>query len=140
LNETKFWEFSTLSEKQIEGLDSVLNSDIPNLMAQLPSEKDTPESLRVKMGRMNNQANVPVPVAGNKFGKKDTVNDSNPFGYDEKDEENFWYVSCRCLVQTENLFSHCHWRGLYLIILLDFYEYLTIVLQGITRLSGSFTQ
>lgn len=92
LNETKFWEFSTLSEKQIEGLDHVLNTDIPNLMAQLPSEKDTPESLRVKMSGVNQQFDVPVPVTATKFGKKDTINDSNPFGYDEKDEDHYWYV------------------------------------------------
>ena len=92
LNETKFWEFSTLSEKQIEGLDSVLNVDIPNLMAQLPSERDTPESLRVKMGALNTQANVPTPMPGNKFGKKDLANENNPFGFDEKDEAHFWYV------------------------------------------------
>lgn len=63
-------------------------------MAQLPSEKDSPESLRVKMGALNTQANVPTPMTGNKFGKKDNIaNDSNPFGYDEKDEDNYWYVN-----------------------------------------------
>lgn len=91
LNETKFWEFSTLSEKQIEGLDTVLNHDIPALMAQLPSERDTPETLRVKMGGLRvNQSNVPTPMTANKFGKKDNGSDNNPFGYDENDEENYW--------------------------------------------------
>lgn len=90
LNETKFWEFSTLSEKQIEGLDQVLNTDLPALMAQLPSEKDTPASLRVKMIAGGNQDVVPTPMTANKFGKKDVGSDNNPFGYDEKDEENYW--------------------------------------------------
>lgn len=33
LNEVKFSEFSTLSQKQIDELDIVLNVDIPKLMA-----------------------------------------------------------------------------------------------------------
>ena len=61
-------------------------------MAQLPSEKDTPETLRAKMGNASNQTSVPIPVTTNKFGKKEAANDSNPFGYDEKDEEHYWYV------------------------------------------------
>jgi EH domain-containing protein 1 len=91
LNETKFWEFNTLSEKQIDALDNVLNTEIPALMAQLPSEKDTPASLRVKMGgRLGNQGIVPTPATANKYGKKDIGSDNNPFGYDEKDEEHYW--------------------------------------------------
>ena len=36
-------------------------------------------------------ANVPLPKTGNKFGKKDNM-ESNPFGYSQDDEANYWYV------------------------------------------------
>jgi EH domain-containing protein 1 len=92
LHETKFAEFNTLSEKQIADLDRVLNEDIPKLMEELPSEKDSPDIIRSKMGAAGGIAKVPVPVANNKFGKKETAHESNPFGYDEENED-YWYVS-----------------------------------------------
>jgi len=45
LKDTKFSEFHTLKEEQIALLDKCLMSDIPKLMEELPSEKDTPEVL-----------------------------------------------------------------------------------------------
>lgn len=89
LHETKFAEFNTLSEKQIADLDRVLNEDIPKLMEELPSEKDSPDIIRSKMGAAGGIAKVPVPVANNKFGKKETAHESNPFGYDEENED-YW--------------------------------------------------
>jgi hypothetical protein len=75
-------------------LDIVLNNDIPKLMEQLPSEKDTPETLRAKMGSgVSSNVKVPVPTRGDKFGKKSNDGESNPFGFDENDADNFWYVS-----------------------------------------------
>ena len=91
LREVKFAELSTLSAKQIESLDEILNSDIPRLMEELPSEKDSPETLRAKMGDSSNSAvpRMPIPRAANKFGKTEE-NDSNPFGYSQEDESNYW--------------------------------------------------
>jgi len=90
--ETKFSEFSTLSNKQIEELDTVLNVDIPKLMEELPSEKDTPETLRAKMASSNlsTNVNVPVPTRSDKFGKRSNQHESNPFGYGQDDEDHFW--------------------------------------------------
>jgi len=91
LQETKFSEFSTLSQKQIDALDDVLNHDIPQLMEQLPSEKDSPETLRAKMGVGSPaMATVPVPNTGNKYGKQDTNYESNPFGYSQEDTDHYW--------------------------------------------------
>jgi hypothetical protein len=91
LKETKFTEFSTLSEKQILELDSVLNVDIPKLMEQLPSEKDSPETLRAKMGSAGPSAStVPVPAMHAKFGKKAEQTESNPFGFAEDDQDHYW--------------------------------------------------
>lgn len=60
---------------------------------ELPSEKDTPETLRAKMGgSQNGIAKVPLPTTGAKFGRKDERQDSNPFGYSQDDEEHYWYV------------------------------------------------
>ena len=93
LKETKFSEFHTLKEEQISMLDTCLSKDIPRLMEELPSERDTPEMLRKKMGDMNitNPAalNVPVPTRSEKFGKAD-VGGSNPFGYSEDVEDKYW--------------------------------------------------
>eukprot|EP00977_Amphora_coffeiformis_P007170 scaffold1564_cov174-Amphora_coffeaeformis.AAC.8 len=88
LAESKFAEFNTLSTKQIEELDKVLNVDIPKLMEMLPSEKDSPETLKAKMGV--GQVSVPVPVAANKFGKNIDREDTNPFGFSVDDEEHYW--------------------------------------------------
>jgi len=93
LREVKFAELSTLSQKQIDSLDEVLNKDIPSLMEELPSERDSPETLRAKMGTASGgsmgMGNVPLPKAGNKFGKK-VDNESNPFGFAADDEDNYW--------------------------------------------------
>jgi len=93
LQEVKFAEFSTLKEKQLEDLDRVLNNDIPRLMEQLPSAKDSPETLRAKMDAQDASASnayVPIPTRAGKFGKKATEGESNPFGYDEADEDHYW--------------------------------------------------
>lgn len=91
LKEAKFAEFSTLSTKQIEELDDVLNSDIPKLMEQLPSEKDSPETLRAKMGsNSSTSAAVPVPSMNAKFGKKADDPGINPFGFGEEDQDHYW--------------------------------------------------
>lgn len=96
LKEVKFSEFSSLQQSQIEALDNALNVDIPKLMEQLPSEKDTPESLRAKMGSvaMSNPSaiNVPLPTRAEKFGKKDT-HAANPFGAGADDEDNYWALA-----------------------------------------------
>lgn len=93
LKDTKFSEFHTLKEEQISMLDTCLSKDIPRLMEQLPSERDTPEMLRKKMGDMNitnpDALNVPVPTRSEKFGKED-VGGSNPFGYSEDVEDKYW--------------------------------------------------
>lgn len=86
LTETKFAEFSTLSEKKLEALDNVLNVEIPKLMEMLPSERDSPETLRNKMD--SGITAVPLPNAGNKFGKKDNLA-SNPFGV-ASDNAEYW--------------------------------------------------
>jgi hypothetical protein len=91
LKETKFSEFSTLSNKQLEELDSVLNVDIPALMDELPSEKDSPETLRAKMATSSmggGASAVPLPTRASKFGKKNDF-ESNPFGASEEDES-YW--------------------------------------------------
>lgn len=89
LRETKFAEFSTLSQKQIDALDVVLNTDIPHLMEELPSERDSPETLRAKMGSNPSAAAVPIPNTGNKYGKVDQY-ESNPFGYSQDDQAHYW--------------------------------------------------
>jgi len=35
---------------------------------------------------------VPIPTTAGKFGKKDSKNEGNPFGFDETDVENYWCV------------------------------------------------
>jgi EH domain-containing protein 1 len=132
LKEAKFSEFSTVSEKQIAELDGVLNNEIPALMEMLPSEKDSPETLKAKMAASNisgSNAPVPLPTRGDKFGKKPDENESNPFGYDEADSDHYWYVLSRgrsnlwyLLRPLSNLFSS-----------LSFY-------QGVARLCRSFVE
>jgi hypothetical protein len=59
----------------------------------LPSEKDSPETLRSKMGAHgHNVASVPIPTTASKFGKKETQDESNPFGYAQEDSDRYWYV------------------------------------------------
>mmetsp|Transcript_25564 Transcript_25564/g.35988 ORF Transcript_25564/g.35988 Transcript_25564/m.35988 type:complete len:575 (-) Transcript_25564:478-2202(-) len=90
LKEVKFSEFSALKQKELENLDYVLNAEIPKLMEALPSEKDSPETLKAKMGTGNQaQTNVPVPTKASKFGKKDEYT-ANPFGFAEDDEDHYW--------------------------------------------------
>ena len=76
-------------------LENCLTRDIPKLMEDLPSEKDTPEVLRQKMGNATvvnrDGANVPVPSRADKFGKTPDEDSANPFGYGQEDEE-FWCV------------------------------------------------
>ncbi len=92
LKDTKFAEFHSLKEEQISMLDTCLTSDIPKLMEELPSERDTPEMLRQKMGELNinnpDAMNVPVPTRSDKFGKQDQGG-ANPFGHAET-EVNYW--------------------------------------------------
>jgi EH domain-containing protein 1 len=90
LAETKFTDFHSFSQKTIDALDQVLNVDIPKLMEELPSEKDSPETLRVKMGQENGIPTVPIPTTANKFGRADDSNNANPFGFDQNDEDHFW--------------------------------------------------
>jgi len=91
LKEVKFSEFSALKQKELENLDYVLNAEIPKLMEALPSEKDSPETLKAKMGTGNQgqQPTVPVPTKASKFGKKDEYT-ANPFGFAEDDEDHYW--------------------------------------------------
>jgi GTPase SAR1 family protein len=95
LKDTKFSEFSALKEEQLTMLEKCLTVDIPKLMEQLPSEKDTPEVLRKKMGnvRVSNPTagNVPLPTRADKFGKDPDENAANPFGFDAQNEDgNYW--------------------------------------------------
>lgn len=93
LRDVKFSEFNTLSEKQIAALDDILNKDIPALMEELPSERDSPETLRAKMGGGSggsaSMADVPIPKTANKYGKQDQF-EGNPFGYSQEDEDHYW--------------------------------------------------
>lgn len=94
LREVKFNEFSTFNQKYIDALEEVLNKDIPALMEELPSERDTPEMLRAKMGgaaagHMNMTA-MPIPKTGNKYGKATDQYESNPFGYSHEDQDHYW--------------------------------------------------
>lgn len=105
LKETKFSEFNTLNQKQVDELDQCLNNEIPRLMDELPSEKDTPESLRVKMGSAAvsgaRAGAVPMPTRTAKFGKNDQSGASNPFGFSQEDEDNYWALED----SAERLFS-----------------------------------
>lgn len=93
LKEVKFQDFHSLQQKSIDELDQVLNTEIPQLMAELPSERDSPETLRTKLGADTpSNIDMPVPKTAGKFGKKDNDYEGNPFGYDETDQENYWYV------------------------------------------------
>lgn len=90
LKESKFSEFAVLKPKNIAELDSVLDQDIPTLMELLPSEKDSPDTLRAKMDSgATASVSVPVPTRASKFGKEDEYN-ANPFGYAEQDADHYW--------------------------------------------------
>lgn len=92
LRDVKFHEFAALNQKQIDALDEVLNKDIPSLMEELPSERDSPETLRAKMGgAVGPSKNMPMPIpkTGNKYGKVDQY-ESNPFGYSQDDADHYW--------------------------------------------------
>lgn len=92
LREVKFSEFASLQQSQIDALEKCLTVDIPKLMEELPSERDTPETLRKKMGPMNsrnqNASAMPVPVSAAKFGRRE--DNSNPFGFSAEDADNYW--------------------------------------------------
>ena len=61
------------------------------MLQQLPSEKDSPETLRAKMGTgATHAATVPVPTLNTKFGKKADQFEANPFGYSEEDQDHYW--------------------------------------------------
>jgi len=93
LKDVKFSEFHSLKQEQISLLEQCLSKDIPKLMEELPSEKDTPEILRMKMGSATlnpNAANVPVPMRADKFGKRADENVANPFGFGSDNEDNYW--------------------------------------------------
>ena len=93
LKDVKFSEFSSLKEEQITLLEKCLTVDIPKLMEELPSERDTPEILRQKMGAATinpDAGNVPVPLRADKFGKKVDENAANPFGFGADNEDDYW--------------------------------------------------
>lgn len=69
----------------------------------LPSEKDSPESLRAKMNDEPSSVSVPIPSTEGKFGKMAVSNESNPFGFAESDETHFWYVA-RFASADKNIF------------------------------------
>jgi hypothetical protein len=111
LTDVKFADFANFSQRQIDELDMVLNVEIPKLMSvrfvlkyfeaininfliffchyqELPSEKDSPESLRIKMNEA--RISVPIPSTDGKYGKPASTNESNPFGFAESDESHYW--------------------------------------------------
>eukprot|EP00574_Skeletonema_japonicum_P012174 CAMPEP_0201713400 /NCGR_PEP_ID=MMETSP0593-20130828/257_1 /ASSEMBLY_ACC=CAM_ASM_000672 /TAXON_ID=267983 /ORGANISM="Skeletonema japonicum, Strain CCMP2506" /LENGTH=564 /DNA_ID=CAMNT_0048202541 /DNA_START=59 /DNA_END=1753 /DNA_ORIENTATION=+ len=91
LKDTKFSEFHSLKLDQIQLLEDCLSSHLPKLMEELPSEKDSPETLKAKFstGRVDNTY-VPVPTGAGKFGKADNnAMASNPFGAAE-DADEYW--------------------------------------------------
>jgi len=88
LRDTKFSEFHSLKMDQIQLLEDCLTIHLPRLMEELPSEKDTPETLRAKLGDV--ESVVPLPTRMGKFGKQDANQGaSNPFGAAEDDDE-YW--------------------------------------------------
>jgi len=93
LTECKFSEFNSLNTAQIDGLNHALSAEVPKLMEELPSEKDTPETLRAKMGDTMadpSAINVPMPTRAEKFGKGKPDTQFNPFGASKDDEDNYW--------------------------------------------------
>merc|ERR1712226_717156 len=97
LRDVKFADFLPFDQEQMDNLETVLNKEIPALMDLLPSEQDSPESLKAKMAASsigyNGGGPVPLPTIvsrNGKFGKKPGQNKSNPFGFTEEDTEDFW--------------------------------------------------
>ena len=89
LKDTKFSEFHSLKLEQIQMLEDCLSGHLPKLMEELPSEKDSPETLKAKYGSSSvDNTYVPVPSGAGKFGK-DSTTASNPFGAAE-DEDEYW--------------------------------------------------
>merc|ERR1712161_131439 len=86
LRESNFSEFKTLKTDQLQLLEDCLSVHLPRLMEQLPSERDSPETLRVKLGEAG--GNVPVPTPTGKFGKM-AIDSANPFGAAE-DTDEYW--------------------------------------------------
>jgi len=92
LREVKFSEFQNYSPKQIEELDEVLGKEIPKLMELLPSERDSPETLKAKMSAdyiSDTPANVPLLTRPDRFGKTKRQNEANPFGQAEENSD-YW--------------------------------------------------
>jgi GTPase SAR1 family protein len=89
LREVKFSEFATLSQKQIDALNEVLDKDIPSLMEELPSERDSPETLRAKMNGAPIIGKIPIPKTAAKFGKQEDY-ESNPFGPSQDNKDHYW--------------------------------------------------
>lgn len=98
LKDVKFSEFSSFKPEFIEDLDNCLNVEIPALMELLPSERDSPEVLRQKMGSMagggaSNYGDVPIPTStATKFGGGQT-SVRNPFGGGQEDDPNYWALA-----------------------------------------------
>ena len=93
LKETKFAEFQTFKMEQIQLLEDCLNTHLPKLMEELPSEKDTPETLRAKNMYGDAVADVvPVPTKASKFGHAETGSSVNPFGLAESEDE-YWALA-----------------------------------------------
>lgn len=86
LKDVKFSDFSSLNPAMVDGLDKALTVDIPRLMEDLPSERDTPEELKDKL----NPGLVPIPSTSGKFGPAYGDPISNPFGAEQSDEGNYW--------------------------------------------------
>jgi len=96
LHDMKFTELNALKPDMIEKLDNCLNVEIPRLMEELPSERDSPEVLRQKMGNMtmgSPTGYVPVPTLGanTKFNRADggLPPSRNPFGASQDDVQ-YW--------------------------------------------------
>lgn len=89
LKECKFSEFKSLKLEEIQLLEDCLTNHLPRLMEELPSEKDSPETLKAKLGEATGSV-VPLPTRGAKFGKADPMTAaSNPFGAAEEEDE-YW--------------------------------------------------
>jgi len=89
LKETKFSEFKSLKLDEIQLLETCLSNHLPRLMEDLPSERDTPATLKAKLGEAAGTT-VPLPTRGAKFGKVDVATAaSNPFGAAEEDDS-YW--------------------------------------------------
>lgn len=89
LKECKFSEFKSLKLDEIQLLEDCLTNHLPRLMEELPSEKDSPETLKAKLGEATGGV-VPLPTRGAKFGKADpSTAASNPFGAAEEEDE-YW--------------------------------------------------